>query len=128
MQGLKDIKPLVEVPDHSLLVLLLIMIALVALGIGLYLWYKKPRRRRRKKPTARELAQEQLKTLDFTDTKKAVYDFSEAMHLLIPDEKKETLQALLKKLEIYKYKKSIPTLSDEDKNAMQAMIKELGNV
>ena len=128
MQGLKDIKPLVEVPDNSLLILMLIMIALLILTIGAYIWYKRPRRRRRKKPTPRELAQGKLKGLDFTDTKKAVYDFSEAMHLLIPDEKKTALDALLKKLEIYKYKKSIPALSDEDKNSMQAMIKELGDV
>ncbi len=128
MQGLKDIKPLVEVPDNSLLILMLIMIALLLVVIGAYLWYKRPRRRRRKKPTARELAQGKLKGLDFTDTKRTVYDFSEAMHLLVPDEKKEALDALLKKLEIYKYKKSIPPLSDEDKKAMQTMIEEIKNV
>ena len=128
MQGLKDIKPLVAVPDHSLLILLGLMIALLIMIGALVAWLKRPKRRRRKKLSPKEKALQTLKAISFEDTKKSVYDFSENMHILIPDEKKEQLQKLLKKLEVYKYKKEVPSLSDADKKVMKSMIEEVGNV
>jgi hypothetical protein len=128
MEGLKDIKPLVTVPDDSLWITLSIMIGLLLSALLLYLWLKKPRRKRRKRLTAKEQALKNLETIDFNNTKEAVYTFSENVHLLVPQEQQEAFEKLLKKLERYKYKKSVPTLSEADKNEMKKMIKEVQNV
>ena len=128
MQGLKDIKPLVTVPDYSLWALLSIMIALLVVGVGLYFWLRKPTRKRRKRRSQKEIACDALKAIDFKDTKKSVYDFSEYMRTLLPEGKEKAFEKLLERLESYKYKKNIPSLSKEDKEAMQKMIKEVTNV
>lgn len=128
MQGLKDIKPLVAVPDHSLLLLLSIMIALFIMIVALIVWFKKPKRRRRKKLTTKEQAIHNLKAIDFVDTKKSVYDFSENMYPLLGEQNRERFEKLLEKLELYKYKKEVPSLSTEDKKAMKEMIKEVTDV
>jgi hypothetical protein len=104
------------------------MIGLLVVGIGLYVWLKKPRRKRRKKRSKEMLAREGLKALDFNDTKRAVYDFSEHMQTLLPQSHQAAFEKLLERLEIYKYKKNIPPLSQEDKEAMQKMIKEVTDV
>jgi len=128
MQGLKDIKPLMTVPDHSLLMLLSLVVGLLLLALGLYFWLKKPTRKRRRRLSKREQAAENLKALDFSDTKEAVYNFSENMHVLTDENENETFHKLLEKLEVYKYKKEVPPLSESDKQEMIKMIKEYSNV
>ena len=124
MQGLKDIKPWVEVPDHSLLYLLLLLGGVVLLLALLWWFLRTPKRRRRRRPTRKELAKQSLENLDFSDTKEAVYTFSEAIQELLSPKEHRHLKELLARLEIYKYKKKVPTLSQEDKEAMQTLIKE----
>ena len=128
MQGLKDIKPLVNVPDNSLFWVVAIMIGILLVSILCYWWLKKSKRKPRRRISAKESAIQKLQTLDFSNTKEAVYTFSEAMHQVISLQRKDDFERLLKKLEVYKYKKTIPSLSNSDKEAMQSMIKELGNV
>jgi len=124
MQGLKDIKPLMTVPDNSLLMLISLIVALLIIILGLYFWLKKPARKRRKRLSKREQAAENLKALDFSDTKEAVYDFCENMHVLLNDNENEAFHKLLEKLEVYKYKKEAPPLSEADKQEMIKMVKE----
>jgi len=128
MQGLKDIKPLMTVPDHSLLMLLSLIAGVLVLALGLYFWLKKPARKRRRRLSKREQAVANLKALDFSDTKEAVYDFSENMHVLTDENDNEAFHKLLEKLEVYKYKKEVPPLSESDKQEMIKMIKEHSNV
>jgi flagellar biosynthesis/type III secretory pathway M-ring protein FliF/YscJ len=128
MEGLKDIKPLVAVPDNSLWMVLSIMIGLLLVALLLYLWFKKPKRKRRKQRTPKEQALQNLATIDFDKTKEAVYTFSENLHILLPQEQKEAFEKLLKKLEVYKYKKSVPALSETDKAEMKKMIEEVQHV
>ena len=128
MQGLKDIKPLMTVPDHSLLMLLFLIAGVLLLALGLYFRLKKPARKRRRRLSKREQAVENLKALDFSDTKEAVYDFSENMHVLTDENGNEAFHKLLEKLEVYKYKKEVPPLSESDKQEMIKMIKEHSNV
>jgi len=128
MQGLKDIKPLMTIPDHSLLILISLIVGILVIALGLYLWLKKPTRKRRRRLSKREQAAENLKSLDFSDTKEAVYDFSENMHVLTNESENEAFHRLLDKLEVYKYKKEIPPLSESDKQEMIKMIKEHSNV
>jgi len=128
MQGLKDIKPLMSVPDHSLLMLIFLIVALVVIMLGLYFWLKRPARKRRRRLSKREQAAENLKALDFSNTKETVYDFSENMHVLTNESENEAFHRLLGKLEIYKYKKEVPPLNESDKQEMIKMIKEHTNV
>ena len=128
MQGLKDIKPLMTVPDNSLLILISLIAGVLVIVLGLYFWLKKPTRKRRRRLSKREQAVENLKALDFSDTKEAVYNFSENMHVLTDENENEAFHRLLDKLEVYKYKKEVPTLSESDKQEMIKMIKEHSNV
>ncbi len=128
MQGLKDIKPLMTVPDNSLLMLISLIVGVLVIVLGLYFWLKKPTRKRRRRLSKREQAVENLKALDFSDTKEAVYEFSENMHVLTDEKENEAFHRLLDKLEIYKYKKEVPVLSESDKQEMIKMIKEHSNV
>ena len=128
MQGLKDIKPLMTVPDNSLLMLISLIVGVLVIVLGLYFWLKKPARKRRRRLSKREQAAENLKALDFSDTKEAVYDFSENMHVLIDEKENEAFHRLLDKLEVYKFKKEVPALSESDKQEMIKMIKEHSNV
>jgi len=128
MKGLKDIKPIVDVPDNSLYIFIVI-IALLFLLAGLFWWWmKKPKRIRRRKPTLQELAKQRLNAIDYGDTKESVYTFSDSSRVLVADEKREELENLISKLEDYKYKKDVPKLQQEDKEAMQKMVKEISNV
>ena len=127
MEGLKDIKGFVEVPDQSFLYFMLTLfgglVLLLAL-IALFVWYRKPKRRR-KRLSAKEQAILNLKAMDFNDTKEAVYTFSENAQII--KEEDEGLKVLLEKLEMYKFQKEVPSLRNEDKEVMQKLIKELTN-
>ena len=125
MEGLKDIKGFVEVPDQSFFYFILTLSGatfLLLMFIFLFFWYRRPKRKR-KRLSLKEEAIINLKAIDFSDTKEAVYSFSENTQLIVNEDEK--LKNLLKKLEEYKYKKEVPTLSSEDKELMQKFIKEL---
>ncbi len=96
------------------------VLAIIALILGLYFWlYKK-----QKKALSREQkALEMLKKIDFSNTKKAVYDFSRLGAIVAKDN--ERFQEILKRLEKYKYKKEVEPLSKEDIVLMQSFIKSL---
>ena len=131
MQGLRDIKGLVEVPDTSLWQLLALIAAIVLLaliGAWLYTRYSGRRRRRRRKSPL-ENATERLWSIDYGDTKEAVYTFTENMKI-IADRKGPIpgLEELLERLEKYKYRREVPNLGKEDKKAMQKMIEEVTHV
>ncbi len=128
MQGLKDIKPLVKVPDNSLWMLLLsIMIALLIM-IALYKWFKKPKRKRKKRLTAKEIAINALKNINLQDSKQAVYDFTAYAPVLANETQKERIGTLIDSLSTYKYKKEVPPLSETDKQAIQKITEELVHV
>jgi len=125
MEELKDIKGFVEVPDSSFLYFMLTLGGLMALLVGLvllYLWFRKPKRRARRL-SAEELAKRALKSIDFNDTKESVYLFSENIQIVEPEN--QELDDFLNQLEIYKFKREVPTLVEEDKSKMQRYIKEL---
>ncbi len=128
MQGLKDIKPLVAVPDYSLWMLIGLILLSALIMIALYFWFKKPKRKRRKRKTEKEIAKEALQNIDFSDSKKAVYEFSAYAPILTHQEEQAQLAKVIEKLTPYKYKKEVPPLSEADKKAMQKIIKEVVDV
>ena len=124
MEELKDIKGIIEVPDYSLWILLSI-IACVVFCLIILIYFFKNRRKKRKKPTLKQIAMKNLKEINFDDTKCAVYTFCENFQYFIDEKNKESFEQLQKELEIYKYKKEIEKLSDEEKNRIKNMIKEI---
>ena len=124
MEELKDIKGIIEVPDYSLWILLSI-IAFVVFCLIILIYFFKNRRKKRKKPTLKQIAMKNLKEINFDDTKGAVYSFCESFQYFINEKNKEYFEQLQKELEIFKYKKEIEKLSDEQRNRIKSMIKEI---
>jgi len=124
---LKDIKPIVDINDCSLMLLIaLIAGVLLLFAIVGWIYYKKWQKKQRQyKKSLQFKAKETLQNIDFTDTKNAVYTFSKYTQILAKPEQKSTLEQLLKNLEVYKFKKSVKPLEDSHKHAMQSFIKEV---
>ena len=124
MEELKDIKGIIEVPDYSLWILLSIIVCVI-FSLVLAIYFFKNRRKKRKKPTLKQIAMKNLKEINFDDTKCAVYSFCENFQYFIDEKNKESFEQLQKELEIYKYKKEIEKLSEEQINKIKNMIKEI---
>lgn len=124
MEELKDIKGIIEVPDYSIWILLGMIVG-VLLFIISAIYYFKNRRKKRKKLTSKQIAMKNLKEIDFDDTKGAVYTFCENFQYFIDEKNEESFEKLQKELEIFKYKKEIEKLSDEERNRIKSMIKEI---
>ncbi len=119
IKGLKDIKPIVEIPDNSLIVLGIIsFIVLIALSL-LYLLVK-PKRRKRKKPTQRELDLQKLKNIDFSNDKDIAYTFTTLANEFLDD---EVYNKIVSKLEVYKYKKDTPPMPKSLKEEIKKEIR-----
>ena len=121
MEGLRDIKDIVAVHDNSLWILLAIL-AGVVIFILLAIYLFKNRRLRKKRKTPKELAKERLKSIDFSDTKSAVYTFCEDGELFVDKMSKETFEDIVNRVQEYKYKKDIPDLDEEIKENMKRFI------
>ncbi len=111
---LHDIKPLVDVPDNSLMILitiaaLIITAILVPLLIWLYKLYKKNQKVNRRKEYL-----EKIHAIDISDAKRAAYEISKYGFLLAESERElEMLESLDKRLSVYKYKKEVEALDQE---------------
>lgn len=119
---LKDIKPLVEVPDHSLWLLaglVALVVALIALLVISLL-----RRRRARVDRKRAEALRRLDALDWSDTKQAVYDFSLLGHFVTTPKSETAFAQIVKELEAFKYRKTVPELNTELRDRMQTFIRE----
>ncbi len=124
MEELKDIKGIIEVPDYSLWILLSMTTGVLVFLI-LAIYFFKNRRKKRKRLTSKQIAMKNLKKIDFDDTKDAVYTFCENFQYFIDEKNEESFEKLQKELEIFKYKKEIEKLSDEEINRIKSMIKEI---
>lgn len=124
MEGLHDIKEIVEVQEHSLMILSgWVLFALAIMMMAFYLF--KNRRKRRKKATPKELALQKLRAIDYNNPKEVVYTFQEQAKLFLEDKNRQEFDAIMKTLEVYKYKKDVPTLADEIKAKIEAFIRGL---
>ena len=126
MEQLRDIKGLVEVSDYSLYYLLGIigLITLVLLVLGLVI-YKKLMK---KAPmTQKKMAMELLKKFEVGDAKESAYEFSHLAQYAVSDDQRAQLEALLKELEVYKFKKEVPELDAQLKKRLEKFVKELSH-
>lgn len=113
---LKDIKPLLEIPDSSYYIYwgLIIFASFLALGI-LFFVFKKLWDNR--KINLAKGYVEKLKAIDWKETKKSAYEATHYARLLATDErKKELFSQLEPMLEQYKYKKEVEAVDEETQN------------
>ncbi|WP_353661963.1 hypothetical protein [Hydrogenimonas sp. SS33] len=119
---IRDIKPLLPIPDISFyvfigfaLVGLVVLAALLIYGIR---WWRSHRRIDPRRQWLRELDR-----IDFNDPKKAAYIFTRYARLLAEEKRqKEIFSQLLPRLERYKYKREVPPLDEETKRFMKLFI------
>lgn len=120
MDKLKDIKPIVEIPDNSLIYLVLLVLLLMILIVISYYTYKKFTLAR----NTPNLALQKLHTLDFKNAKSVAYDWSKYSFALRNDDNHQKIKEIEDALLQYKYKKQVGILEEETMNK----IKELINV
>jgi len=112
-EELRDIKPLLEIPDHSYTLfialasfMVLILIALLFF-LGKQLWEKR-------KVNMRKVYFERLKTVDWSNSKKAAYEVTFFGRALCNEPRiEEIYKQLLPMLTAYKYKKEVPNVEEE---------------
>ena len=107
---LKDIKPLLEIPDNSYAIYwgLIIFSSLLAMGFVLKKFWDN------RKINLEKGYLEAIKSIDWKDTKHSAYEATHYARLLATDERsKELFSQLEPMLEQYKYKKIVDVL-DED--------------
>lgn len=108
-----DIYPLVEVADYSLYYFLVLVVVGLAAVLGILFWLLKRIRNRR--TSGRQIAFDQLKSLDFTDPKRAAYSLSEIGRLFAHDSERtaKAYQNLFERLERYKYAPRVEKIDEE---------------
>ena len=113
---LRDIKPLLEIPDSSYYIYwgLIFFVGFLLVSIAFFL--AKKLWDNRKINLAKGYV-EKLKSIDWTDTKKSAYEATHYARLLATDErKKELFSQLEPMLEQYKYKKEVETVDTDTQN------------
>lgn len=109
-----DIKPLLEVEDYSIYYFFaLIGVAIILIsGIAylFYIWYRK-----RKAFNIRKEHKKLLKSVDFSDAKKAAYDITFYGATFKDDghRQREMFKNLTDRLKDYKYKKNVESIDKE---------------
>lgn len=110
---LKDIKPLLEIPDNSYLIFwgLILFVSVLLLAV-LFFAVKKFLEHRKANLAKKYLAR--LRTIDWRDTKESAYAATHYARLLSTDDRrKELFDQLEVLLERYKYKKEVDAVDDK---------------
>ncbi len=123
IEKLKDIKPIVQIPDNSLIMISVVVFVIMIVLVLLYLLLKKPKRR--KKPTLKEIKLKELKELDFSDDKEVAYRFTTDAYLFLDDANREKYNNIEKELSSYKYKKEVPSMPKKLKDEIKEFIRGL---
>jgi hypothetical protein len=114
---LHDIKPLMEVPDNSAVVLgIIIIIAALLIGGGFYLLYRFVRSRQTL--NLRKVHFDALGKIDFSDSKKAAYAITDHGRIFADDSERlhEAYDNLVVRLNRYKYRKRVEAIDEESRS------------
>jgi len=113
---LRDIKPLLEIPDSSYYIYWGLIIFGLLLLFGIVFFVIKKVWENRKVNLSKRYV-EALKNINWIDTKKSAYEATYYARLLATDErKKELFSQLEPMLEQYKYKKEVENLDIDTRN------------
>lgn len=119
---IRDIKPPLPIPDISFYLfsglMLFVLLALIGLGYFAYRWWRAHRHIDRRKEWLAV-----LDAMDLHQAKRSAYLMTRYGRLLAEDERrKEIYEALLPKLERYKYQKEVPPLDEETKRYIKLFL------
>ena len=116
---IKDIKPMVEIPDMSLwLYWGVVILGIVILGAALFFLIRRILSLREENRARRYL--EALHRVEWSDPKRAAYTITRYGRLLATDERrKELFSQLLPLLERYKYRKNVDPVDEETKRRFE---------
>lgn len=115
-EQLKDIKPLLEIPDSSFYLYwgLILFVAVLALAVVFFVLKKLWDNR---KVNLAKSYLEALKEIDWSQTKSSAYKATHYARLLATDERrKELFSQLEPMLEQYKYKKEVDEIDQDTQN------------
>ena len=113
---LKDIKPLLEIPDSSFYIYwgLIVFVSLLVLGV---LFFMAKRFWENRKVNLAKGYLEKLKSINWKDSKESAYEATHYARLLATDERrKELFSQLEPMLEQYKYKKEVDKVDHDTQN------------
>jgi hypothetical protein len=115
-EQLRDIKPLLEIPDSSYYIYWGLISFAILLGVAILFFIAKKLWENRKVNLAKGYL-EALKKIDWKDTKKSAYEATHYARLLATDERrKELFSQLEPMLEKYKYKKEVEGVDQDTRN------------
>lgn len=115
-EQLRDIKPLLEIPDSSYYIYWGLIDLAIFLGVAIVFFIAKKLWDNRKINLAKGYL-ESIKKIDWNDTKKSAYEATHYARLLATDERrKELFSQLEPMLEQYKYKKEVDEVDQDTKN------------
>lgn len=123
MLEIHDIKPLVEVPDYSLYILIvLIVFAVILIGALLFWFYKLFKNDR----SIEKRYFQELKELDFKDAKHCAYLITKYTRVLAKSEREKRLSAeLIYALSDYKYKKEVKPIDKSIKAKLEVFLENV---
>lgn len=122
LEQLKDIKPLLEIPDNSYYIFLGLVIvgSLLLLGV-LFFAVKRLLKLRRENLAKKYLAQ--LHAIDWVDTKQSAYSATHYARLLATDTRRQELfEQLVPMLDRYKYKKEVERVDEETRRQLNLFV------
>ncbi len=116
---IKDIKPFIEIPDHSVWLYwgLLIFLGVIVVGAiyWLVVWL-----RSHKRVNQEQYYLELLHSVDWSNPKKAAYTITKYGNLLANDKRRrELFEQLLPRLEPYKYRKDVGSVDWDTKRRFE---------
>ena len=115
-EQLRDIKPLLEIPDSSYYLYWGLIIFAASLVLGIVFFVLKKLWDNRKVNLAKSYLVS-IKKIDWKDTKKSAYEATHYGRLLATDERRRELFSQLEPLlEQYKYKKEVDEVDQETRN------------
>jgi hypothetical protein len=119
---LKDIKPLLEIPDNSYYIYWG-LIVVGALFVLITLFFIAKRLWENRKINLAKGYVEKLKAINWKDTKHSAYEATHYARLLATDERKGKLFSQLEPmLEKYKYKKEVEAVDQDTRNAFNLYV------
>ena len=110
---LRDIKPLLEIPDSSYYIYLAIVGVLAILGLSI-IYFLVKRFILNRKESQEQKYFKRLKSIDWSDAKSSAYLVTYLGRKLAKDKRaKEIYSQILPMLEKYKYRAKVPPVDDE---------------
>lgn len=122
---LRDIKPLMEVPDNSIYFFSgIVIVGILILGLIIYAIIKMVKKRG--EINLRKMYLQRLKEVDLSDAKGAAYEITYCLHSLEIEPKNiEMAHNLIERLEKYKYRKEVTPLDEDVKSYYHLMVEVL---